>query len=200
MFTLRDVSLTLDLPVVSREKWARALPPLCAALDVRLANEPSSERRSVDLLADIAEMWRGSSQQLYGVTFNLFDSEQHVLQTFGAAGMQANLIRAPTGELLFRSSDAGQTAFALRNLDAEALHMFFATDTAEAVRTVALAGQYSAPYTLPEAPYLGRLDVHGGIMSYDGADAIYVLGTPDFVVRRCLGALLSVLRLDCLVS
>lgn len=185
MLTLHNLSLCIEVPVSTRKAWARDLPPLCSAMSAVVMSKGHEQHAVKALLCNVIEAWRTPGETLFGISFNLFCSRETLALRFSEAHMEANLLSVPGAECLFRSEDDAHTRFALDAVDAEAVHMFFSRNVDDALCTVREAEEHKGSYTIPEAPYLKRLHVHGGIITYDGASDLSVLGTPRFVVERC---------------
>ena len=64
------------------------------------------------------------------------------------------------------------------------------TDGSSARETLAAVDKYTDNYTAYETPFMSRLQVRGGFFFFaETHESLEVLGTRDFIRRRCLASL-----------
>jgi len=146
-------------------------------------------------MAAVIQAWKVPGEDVYATPFGVFLSEKKLMERLRKADLERETRCIDASDYLIRCRDAEAVAYVLEYCECESIILFYSREEAEAVETVSHVCRWSGDYKALELPYVSRINVHGGIISYAASHSgMFVLGLPAFVVERCMCGLLGLRR------
>ena len=98
-------------------------------------------------------------------------------------------------EYVFEMSEQTTVARFLERCECESMILLFNRSVPDALETFRYVIERSPSYRALERPYMDRLSVHDGIVSFAmNHYGVFVIGTPTYVLERCFRPLLTLLE------
>ncbi len=185
---LQNLGLLLEVPISTREARTRDLPETVGKL-VLYAVEKTSETRAANmaLLAQWLSRWVEGGESLYASPIVPFLSEKKMGAFLALSGLEAETVRMDAQTYLIRCPSDDAIARILGHCRSEAIVFMTDTDRSSSHKTLLAVDEYAGHYRGHETPFMSRLDTHGGFFFFaETHESLEVLGTADFIRRRCL--------------
>lgn len=190
---LDHLGILLEAPLSRQEARTRQLPESVGKL-VLYAVEKTKEERASNMarLAHWLSRWVVADESLYASPIVPFLSEKKMTRFLASAGLEADTARIDVQTYLIRCASENAIGSILEFCTSEAIVFMTDTDGCSARETLVAVDKYAGNYRGYETPFMSRLDAHGGFFFFaETHESLEVLGTEDFIRRRCLNALLD---------
>jgi len=141
-------------------------------------------------LAQWLSRWVEAGECLYASPVVPFLSVKKMADFLASAGLEADTVRIDVQTYLIRCSSANAIANILEQCTSETIVFMTDIDGRSAQETLVAVDKYAGNYRGHETPFMSRLGAHGGFFFFaETHESLEVLGTEDFIRRRCLGPL-----------
>lgn len=190
---LENLGVLLEVPISVSEARTRQLPETVGKL-VLYAVEKTKEMRASNMvrLAQWLSRWVESDESLYASPLVPFLSEKKMAGFLASTGLEADTLRMDVQTYLIRCSSHKAVASILDRCTSEAIVFMTDTDGRSAQETLVAVDKYAGDYRGHETPFMSRLHAHGGFFFFaETHESLEMLGTEDFIRRRCLIPLLD---------
>lgn len=190
---LRHLGFLVEMPISGSEARTRQLPKTVGKL-VLYAVEKTKEERAPNMARLAKWLWRWveADESLYASPIVPFLSEKEMASFLASADLDGDTVRVDTQTYLIRCRSDNAIASILEHCTSEAIVFMTDTDACSAQETLAAVEQYAGDYRGHETPFMSRLDTHGGFFFFaDTHQSLEMLGSEDFIRRRCLTPLID---------
>jgi hypothetical protein len=190
---LENLGFLVEVPISGREARTRQLPETVGKL-VLYAVEKTKEDRASNLarLAYWLWQWVESKESMYASPLVPFLSEKKMADFLASTRLQADTVRIDVGTYLIPCSSQNVIASILDQCTSEAIVLMTDTDGRSARETLLAVERYARDHRGYETPFMSRLETHGGFFFFaETHQSLEMLGTEDFIRRRCLRPLLA---------
>ena len=188
---LENLGVLLEVPISGNEARTRQLPETVGKL-VLYAVEKTKVMRAPNMtrLAHWLSRWVEAGESLYASPIVPFLSEKKMADFLASSGLETETVRLDAQTYLIRCPSDDAIASILEHCTSEAIVFLTDTDGCSAHETLVAVDKYAGNYRGHETPFMSRLDAHGGFFFFaETHESLEVLGTEDFIRRRCLGSL-----------
>ena len=188
---LENLGVLLEIPISESEARTRQLPETVGKL-VLYAVEKIKETRAPNMirLAQWLSRWVEAGESLYASPIVPFLSEKKMAAFLASSELEAETVRIAVQTYLIRCPSDDAIASILEHCTSEAIVFMTDTDGCSARETLVAVDKYAGNYRAHETPFMSRLDAHGGFFFFaETHESLEVLGTGDFIRRRCLRSL-----------
>lgn len=188
---LDNLGILVEAPMSRKEVSTRQLPETLGKL-VLYAIEKTKEAHASNIgrLAQWLWRWVEAGESLYASPIIPFLSEKKMADFLASSGLKAETARLDVQTYLIRCSSAEAIASILEHCTSETIVFMTDTDGCSAQETLVAVDKYAGDYRGHETPFMSRLDAHGGFFFFaETHESVEVLGTEDFIRRRCLNSL-----------
>jgi len=185
---LENLGVLLEAPISASEAHTRQLPKMVGKL-VLYAVEKSKATRAPNMtrLAQWLSRWVEAGESLYASPIVPFLSEKKMAAFLASTGLEADTVRMDAQTYLIRCSLDNAIANILDQCTSETIVFMTDADGRSARETLVAVDNYPGNYRGHETPFMSRLEVHGGFFFFaETHESLEVLGTEDFIRRRCL--------------
>ena len=185
---LDNLGVLLEVPISGSEAHTRQLPETVGKL-VLYAVEKTKETRAPNMtrLAQWLSRWVETGESLYASPIVPFLSEKKMADFLASTGLEADTVRMDVQTYLIRCSSEDTIVSILDRCTSEAIVFMTDTDGCSAQETLVAVDKYAGNYRGHETPFMSRLDAHGGFFFFaETHESLEVLGTEDFIRKRCL--------------
>lgn len=183
--------MTVEVPVTPKDARRRNLPNEIAKL-ILDASPECDHGRAVGMLSSMIGSWCRQDETLYAAPINLLETVA-ALQSRVQGVAHASGMRWLDQESSVVAFD-GATALSefLQACDSEAVVIVIGAAEQKVVETMAQAFSERCKHNQYELPYLNRVEVHQGFVFYAASHrSVEILGTPPYVVGRCLAPIVE---------
>jgi len=190
---LESLGVLLEVRISGNEARTRQLPVTIGKL-ILYAVERTKEEHAANMgrLAHWLSRWTLTDESLYASPIVPFLSERKMEDFLVSSGLETDTVRVDVQTYLIRCSSKSAIVSILGRCTSEAIVFMTDTDGCSAHQTLIAVDNYVGNYRDHVTPFMSRLDVHGGFFFFaETHESVEVLGTEDFIRRRCLSPVLD---------